>query len=116
VVTVPGGPRSAFDVHIGHRKHYRRDELRGLLEGAGLVVDSVVAAGFPFFNMYKLLVVVRGRRVIADVRANEAGGSRVARVLMRVFRALFRLNLISSPLGWQILAVAHTRPEAGGPT
>jgi trans-aconitate methyltransferase len=116
VVTVPGGPRSAFDVHIGHRKHYRRDEVRKLLQGEGLVVDSVVAAGFPFFNLYKLLIVVRGRRVIADARSSEAGGgSRVAGFVMRVFRVLFRLNVVSSPLGWQILAVAHTRPEAGGP-
>jgi SAM-dependent methyltransferase len=117
VVTVPGGPRSAFDVHIGHRRHYRREDLRILLQGEGLVVDSVAAAGFPFFNLYKLLVVLRGRRVIADVRASETGdGSRVASVLMRVFGALFRFNLISSPLGWQIVAVAHTRPEAHGPT
>jgi trans-aconitate methyltransferase len=117
VVTVPGGPRSAFDVHIGHRRHYRREDLRSLLQGEGLVVDSVVAAGFPFFNLYKLLVVLRGRRVIADVRATEVGGSsRVAGVVMTVFRALFRLNVTSSPLGWQIVAVAHTRPEAGRPT
>jgi trans-aconitate methyltransferase len=117
VVTVPGGPRSAFDVHIGHRRHYRRKDLRSLLQGEGLIVDSVVAAGFPFFNVYKLLVVLRGRRVITDVRSSEAGdGSRVASVLMTLFGALFRFNLISSPLGWQIVAVAHTRPEARGPT
>jgi trans-aconitate methyltransferase len=114
VITVPGGPRSAFDVHIGHRKHYRRDELRELLEGAGLQVDSVAAAGFPFFNLYKLLVVVRGRRLISDAGAGAGDGSRVARVVMRAFGVLFRFNVVSPPLGWQIVAVAHLRPEPAG--
>src|SRR5215470_11678718 len=26
IVTAPGGPMSAFDRHIGHRKHWRREE------------------------------------------------------------------------------------------
>ena len=109
VVTVPGGPRSAFDIHIGHRKHYRRRELRVLLEAAGLTVESVMAAGFPFFNLYKLLVVARGRKVIDDVRTGETGGgSRFAGAVMRAFQALFRLNLTSSPFGWQLVALART--------
>ena len=29
VVTVPGGPRSAFDKHIGHRRHFDRAVARG---------------------------------------------------------------------------------------
>ena len=30
VVTVPGGPRSRFDMHIGHRRHYTPTTLRHL--------------------------------------------------------------------------------------
>ncbi len=32
VVTVPGGPRTAFDRHIGHRRHYTTDALRAVLD------------------------------------------------------------------------------------
>jgi trans-aconitate methyltransferase len=35
VVTVPGGPMSAFDRHIGHRRHFTAGALEGLLEDAG---------------------------------------------------------------------------------
>ena len=41
-------------------------------------VDRVLRAGFPFFNLYKLAVIARGKRLIADVehRAPGAGRSR----------------------------------------
>ena len=47
VVTVPGGPMSAFDRHLGHRRHYTRSRLAGLLEEADFRLDLAVAAGFP---------------------------------------------------------------------
>jgi SAM-dependent methyltransferase len=109
VVTVPGGPRSAFDRHIGHRRHYRIDDLRRLLEGAGLAVETVTGAGFPFFNLYRLVVVARGRRLVDDVAASPDGqpATGAARLVMRAFDSLFRLNLDRSRLGYQIVAVAR---------
>src|SRR5262245_157901 len=41
VVTVPGGPISAFDRHIGHRRHYSMERLHRALEDAGFTVDRV---------------------------------------------------------------------------
>ena len=61
VVTVPGGWYSAFYGHIGHRRHYTPAELSDLLENAGFAVERVCAAGFPFFNIYRMLVTLRGR-------------------------------------------------------
>jgi SAM-dependent methyltransferase len=104
VVTVPGGPMSAFDRHIGHRRHYRPPELRRLLEAAGFTVKRATGAGFPFFNLYRLVVVLRGRRLIGD--AKQGGLGRSARLTMRTFESLFRLNLASSPWGWQTIALA----------
>src|ERR1019366_8578622 len=52
IVTVPGGPMSAFDRHIGHRKHYAPEELRCRLEGAGFRVERASGAGWPFFDLY----------------------------------------------------------------
>ena len=63
MVTVPGGPRTAFDRHIGHRRHYTTDALRAVLDAAGLEVELVQGAGLPFFNLYKLLVMMRGDAV-----------------------------------------------------
>jgi SAM-dependent methyltransferase len=108
VVTVPGGPVSAFDRHIGHRRHYTPDELRRLLVDVGLVVERSFDAGFPFFNIYRLVVIARGERLAAE--ASRPTPSGLARSAMAVFRVLFRLNLVGTRLGWQTFAVAR-RPD-----
>lgn len=108
VVTVPGGPMSAFDRHIGHRKHFRQTELRALLSDAGYSPEYVTGAGFPFFNLYRSLVILRGRRLVDDVRAIEGrSSSAAARMVMAAFDVLFRLNLDSCRWGWQMLAKAR---------
>src|SRR5207248_556291 len=63
VITAPGGPMSAFDRHIGHRKHYRINEIESLFRAAGYEPDRLTRAGFPFFNLYRSLVVLRGRKI-----------------------------------------------------
>ncbi len=105
IVTVPGGPMSAFDRYIGHRSHYRPSELRALLDRCGYNVEIATGAGFPFFNIYRLAVLFRGKRLIDD--ASAAGQSLPTRLAMRTFRLLFRLTLTSSRWGWQTIAVAR---------
>jgi len=111
IITVPGGPMSAFDRHIGHRQHFTSAKIRAILERAGYGVDRIYRAGFPFFNLYRLLVTARGKRLAADV---ESGGgrhsSRLASVAMRVFDFLFHANLLDSPFGWQLVATARKMP------
>ena len=102
VITVPGGPMSAFDRHIGHRRHYTRKTLRALLEKVGLRVDRVHAAGFPFHNLYRLGVLARGQRLVDD--AARPSSSRFMSLAMRAFDLAFRLNLPVSPWGWQLVA------------
>ncbi|MEI9937332.1 MAG: class I SAM-dependent methyltransferase [Pseudomonadota bacterium] len=103
VITVPAGPISAFDRHIGHRRHYTPEQLRQLLLEAGLEVQSLNGAGFPFFNMYRLMVVARGKQLIDD-----AGGALPpsARAAIWAFAKLFRLNNSKTLRGWQLIAVA----------
>jgi SAM-dependent methyltransferase len=103
VVTVPGGPMSAFDHGIGHRRHFTPASLTELLQRSGFRVESATRAGFPFFNLYRLVVIARGRRVVQDV---ESSGTAAARA-MSAFDRLFRFNLDRSPFGWQIVAVAY---------
>jgi trans-aconitate methyltransferase len=108
IVTVPAGPMSAFDRHIGHRKHFTARSMRAVLEQAGFVVERSTQAGFPFFNLYRLIVLLRGERLVED--AAQGAGPRPAQLVMKIFGVLFRLNLTRSPWGWQVLAAARV-PE-----
>lgn len=64
VVTVPSGPMSAFDRHIGHRQHFTRRKITTMLKATGFRVERVYLAGFPFFNLYRLSIIARGRRLV----------------------------------------------------
>jgi SAM-dependent methyltransferase len=108
VVTVPGGPKSKFDLHIGHRQHYTPALLRDLLERSGFTVELATTAGFPFFNLYRLVVILRGSSLIDDVHSKSRGWTKsLARSVMAAFRLLFTLNLTGTRLGWQTVAVAR---------
>lgn len=108
IVTVPGGPMSDFDRHIGHRQHFTRDLVSGVLKEAGFKVERVYLSGFPFFNLYRGVVIARGKKLASDVDAGQVGFSAwLANMVMMVFRGLFRLNLMDSRFGWQVVAVAR---------
>ena len=105
VVTVPAGPMSAFDRHIGHRRHFTPARLRNVLEEAGFEVVALHGAGFPFFNLYRLTVVARGKALIRDADG-ERPLPKAARAAMRVFSKLFELNSDDGSRGWQLVATA----------
>ena len=107
IVTVPGGPMSEFDRHIGHRRHFTRKDIAGVLHAAGFIVGRVYRAGFPFFNLYRGTVIARGRRLAQDVGAADGAFSLTAMLAMAMFRLLFHFNLTDSPFGWQLVAVAR---------
>src|SRR6185437_3453056 len=104
IVTVPDGYRSAYDHHIGHRRHFKSKEIKQLLEKAGFEVDIILTAGFPFFNLYKLLVILRGKKLIMDIKQKTL--SYGARCMMFIFYWLFKMNVSWSPWGWQLIVVA----------
>jgi 2-polyprenyl-3-methyl-5-hydroxy-6-metoxy-1,4-benzoquinol methylase len=113
VITVPGGPRSAFDHHIGHYQHFNAAKLRTTLTDAGYIVNRVLRTGFPFFNLYKLAVIARGRKLIEDVeRRTPDSRSIPGESLMKSFFGFgFRHSLDDFPIGWQMAAVATVPPE-----
>ncbi len=114
IVTVPGGPMSAFDRHIGHRRHFSPPELRNLLGEAGFEVEMAGGAGFPFFNLYRLVVIARGRRLVDDVTAAGGSESRLASAAMSAFRGLLRMNPPLRHGGWQTVALASRPPAPAG--
>jgi SAM-dependent methyltransferase len=104
IITVPGGPMSAFDRQIGHRQHFTVERLRQLVEANGLEWCRAQRAGFPFHNLYRLLVIARGGRLTEDIRRVAEGGGGLAGLAMRLFGVLFQANLPASPWGWQLVA------------
>jgi trans-aconitate methyltransferase len=108
VITVPAGPMSASDRYFGHRKHYTVAMLREELRAAQFEVVDIWAAGFPFQNLYRLLVLLRGEAAINDqIGTQSASFSVLSRLAFFTFRILFRANLFWPPLGWQIFAVGR---------
>lgn len=77
VVTVPGGKMSRFDEHIGHRRHYTIRGVSRLLESAGLEVELATGAGYPFFNLYRAVVIARGEKLMDDVAAAPGGAAQI---------------------------------------
>jgi len=107
IITVPGGPKSAFDRAIGHHRHYTARRLRHDLEQAGYEVEVAASAGFPMFNLYRLVVCMRGDQLTEDIGGTP---SFIARTAMAVFRLLLHFTLFKTPWGWQIVAAAK-KPE-----
>jgi trans-aconitate methyltransferase len=107
IVTVPGGPMSAFDRHIGHRQHFTSASIGALLGSSGFAVERVYLSGFPFFNVYRLMVILRGKRLVADGTSKTVAAGWLAKSMLAMFGLLFRLNVTRSPFGWQVVAVAR---------
>ena len=93
---------NAFYRYIGHRRHYGPKELRRVLEESGFRVESAYGAGFPFFNLFRILLTIGGQKLTREVTGPP---SLVVRLGMRLFDFLFRFN--STRLGWQTVAVAR---------
>jgi hypothetical protein len=67
--------------------------------------------GFPFFNLYRLTVVARGRHLADDVSARRGSPPLAARIAMRTFGLLLRLGG-GTRLGWQLVARATLRDKS----
>lgn len=108
VLTVPAGPQSAFDRHLGHRRHYTRRLLTQQLQEAGWRAERVDRAGFPFHNLYRLAVVAAGGLAVNQARGQSSAATQgLSRLLMGLFDIVFRLNLPATAWGWQLVARAH---------
>ena len=114
VVTVPGGRMSALDRVIGHRRHFDKEAIRSVLQEAGFEVTKVMLAGFPFFNLYRLMVIGRGEKLATDLRKRQRSWlvKAVLTSIGQVMHLLFHFNLRDSRFGWQVLAVARKAPMA----
>lgn len=109
VVTVPGGPMSKFDEHIGHRRHFTAEDLANVLREAGYEVERTSGAGFPFFNLYRRLVIARGDKLVEE----SAEGGTSVRIGTLIFRPLLWFSSGLSKRGWQTVGTARVPQRAG---
>ena len=103
LLSVPGGPRSKFDKHIGHRRHFDRKVLKKLLKDSGFSEIDVYSSGFPGFNLYKICTILMGKRLIKT--AVSADSSPIAHYISRLFLILMTYSRNRSRFGWQLFAV-----------
>lgn len=111
VITVPSGPRTAFDKSIGHRRHFNKQELLTVLTSVGLVNAQIRRVGFPFFDLYRFVVLLRGKRLASTVADSSLDKSKIARFVMFTFSVLLRVNPNFIPLGLQLVATADFGPQ-----
>lgn len=107
VLSVPGGPRSSFDRHIGHRRHFSKKRLENLLSDSGFTNIRVYRSGFPAFNIYKICVLMLGDRLIAS--SKEIAVSKWAGIASYFFERCMRYSLVDSFGGWQLFATCQKR-------
>jgi trans-aconitate methyltransferase len=108
VITVPGGRMSAFDRHIGHRRHFSPRDLSEVISHAGLKAVRVRGVGFPFFNLYRALVIMRGEKLVQEARGESPG--RLIEAGMATFELLLRVSAGGTRLGWQTVGIARASP------
>jgi len=101
VVTVPAGPMNDFDRAIGHRKHYRPDELTALLRSADFINVRTSAWGFPFHTLFRIALAA-APGTTAQFRDEKIGI--LQRAIFSLLDALFYLNIRSGRLGRQLIA------------
>jgi hypothetical protein len=101
---IPGDPVSTFGRCTGHCRRFAATRLRRALEKTGFDDVTVFRAGFSFSDLYRPVVVARGKRRLADVKQSRSnlvsGKSGIA------LGFLWR-NMSSSSFGWQLLEGAR---------
>jgi hypothetical protein len=102
VVTCPGGPMNEFYKAIGHRRHYDPDELADVVSRAGFRIVLKRGYGFPFFNIYRLLLALSGKRLL---KMTEGKPNWFVKLHLKIFAFLFRFDL--KRWGWQSVVLAE---------
>ena len=111
IVTVPGAPAGFAPGMWGHLRHYKADSVQNLLEESGYKIVRIFNAGFPFYNLYQLLVHLGWKKFIKKdtAQGDNYEMSPLIRFASFIFRILMKININFTPWGWQIVAVAKKK-------
>jgi 2-polyprenyl-3-methyl-5-hydroxy-6-metoxy-1,4-benzoquinol methylase len=106
IITVPGGPVSYLDKFIGHRRHYKSGEIKALFNELKYANVKVYRSGFPGMNIIRLGALVRGKRIVDDIKnANQLG--LIPKIGLGLSTFLLKRSLRDSSFGWQLVVTAE---------
>ncbi len=75
---------------------------------SGFKTREIYRSGFPFFNLYKIIAFMRGKKICDDARGNSDKPSGFMITTLKIFDFLFEyFNFDRTPWGWQLIAVAE---------
>ena len=93
---------SNFDKHLGHRQHFKPKDLDDLMGSVGFQKIWSRTIGFPFFNLYKLVVILNSTRV---KRMTSKAPGLLELLALKAFVVLFKANINFGPLGFQTVGL-----------
>lgn len=103
LLSTQSGPVRPTERHVGHVRHFSRQELRRLLDDAGWRPERVWNCGFPFHDLSKWWANRRPETTLDRFGSRPYGRSE--RAVCAALRLAFRLN--SRRRGVQLFAVAQ---------
>lgn len=106
IATVPSGPMSYFDRHIGHFRHYSPDSFQKLLAICGLNQVKVESIGFPLVNIVRIISLILRKKMLNFVM-NSDSNSWVSKLATLMEKLLFRPSIRTNVLGWQLIGIAR---------
>ena len=111
IATVPSGPISYFDRHIGHFRHYSEKSLKELLLKCNFADVNVTSFGFPIVNLVRVLCLLLNKKM-PKIVMNSKADSIASRISHIVEKRLFKSSMKSNRMGWQLIAIAR-KPDNG---
>jgi hypothetical protein len=72
VEKIPGDPVSTFGRYTGHCRRFAATRLKRPLEKIGFEDVTVFREGFSFSDLYRPVVIARGKRRLADVKQSKS--------------------------------------------
>lgn len=104
VATLQGRMRG-FEAAIGHVRNYAPGELGAKISATGLIVEQMVAWGFPLYSpIYRNLL---------DMLGNSGTGGRFGPLRKLICRVLYALFLLNSERRGDYIFVRARKPGAG---
>ena len=107
VLSTQSGPIGETEVHVGHLRHFRAEEMVRLLEENGWQPVRVWNAGFPFQDLSKWVANLSPDTMMEHFGVRPYGP--VQKMVASFLRILFLFN--SNSHGAQLFAVARRRPR-----
>lgn len=101
-LSVPSGNMTQYDKLIGHKRHYKKEEVIALLKEAGFSKINCIYWGAPFHSLYRIIVTLGTKNMDSNENRSKSFMF-LYKIFCSVFNILFYLNFLKDS-GKQIFA------------